>query len=107
MDRGKRNLARAKRSLARLGGGIKTSMAAVWIIAGAIGVATALMWAAHSSPVPPGARRAPKPTNPKATTSAAPTAPPTAPAGRVEPPIRADLVVYYHGDFRSNLEPCG
>jgi len=108
MDRGKRDIARAEGWLVRLGGGMKRSMAAVWIIVGAMFVAAALMWAAHSSPVPPGAERAPKPiSKPQADRIAAPAAPPTAPAGRVEPPIRDDLVIYYLGDFRSHLTPCG
>ena len=97
---------------------IKVGLAAAWVTVGAIAIMLALMWAAHTAPLPRAGKRAQaaksrpiaaEPTAAQATASAAPAPPVGAPAQAAKPeaPIRDDLVIYYLADVQGEIEPCG
>jgi len=100
------------------GAKIKISLAAAWVTAGAIAIMLALMWAAHTAPLPRAGKRAQaaksrpvaaEPTAAHAPASAVPAPPAGAPAQAAKPeaPIRDDLVIYYLADVQGEIEPCG
>jgi hypothetical protein len=85
---------------------MRPTRAAAWIAGCAVVIVLSLIRAAVSSAAPPAQQEARDlATTPQPFIAANPIAAP-APVTRPQPPIRADLVMYYLADVRGNVKPC-